>query len=84
MDIASEFGSRESLVSVSGAFGGSSEQQREVKSKPRRSKEGKQAKDTVLTARPTYYDAREFNLNVYIPESLKETELRDTRIIIII
>ena len=56
MDITSEFESRESLVSVSGVFGGSSEEQREVKSKPRRSNEGKQPKDTVPTARTTYYD----------------------------
>ena len=76
MDIGSELGSRESLSSVTGAFGGSSEQQKEVKSKPRRSREGKQPKDTATTARPTYYDAREFNLNIYIPETLKE-EPRD-------
>ena len=82
MNIDSEFSSRDSLLSAPGATKVTKGRIPEMRQKPQRTKDERSSKEFIQPGKPHYYSRKEINPIVYIPEKLRDVEIREMKDIV--
>ena len=81
MDLGSELGSRESILST--AEGGKEQKPSRAgarsKSQPQRSREGRRSREFEPSDQPSHIEGKDINLHIYVPEKHQHIPIRDLR-----